>query len=936
MPGKYCSDKRCDAGRKSSTYVGSYFGIRSEWVQSLPTADWNLSGVLCERHFYPSQIVTEKRDSKDKRSLERGALTKKFVKDNEVPKIWPGWPEYHTKSLAIERSDVTSAEVRIMNEAARERELDRVSSLDQIKSKLASFPKDVTLISNDSSVHIMMIELTTVPKIKFCISINDDLTFRLSFGGAPFPIRYIQNITTKPNIEYASEILALINFLANYNEKGQITYAPETITSLLEEALDFHESDTERAKKIQFFLEQWTLLFKPRKGRRYSNETIAQAVIWYKTSPNLYKQILASGVVSLPSVRHVRRLSSALTVDLELTESTIVYLKARFAKLNEREKNIATVLDEVITNQRAEYVGGNFFGVNGSGVTKKLLGIMIKSVGGKFCDMVAMQPVVTCDSEMMKKIFMNVLKAITEIGFSTCAVVVDGNRLNMKFYRQELYGGTMGSAIINPFKTEDKIFPVFDSVHIFKCLYNIFLNKNELKIPAFGEFRELNPVFQHIVRVYELELGKPVKYAHKLTDKNIASKPIERCNVKLADAIFHESTINALTVYSKDYPDFLHTAEYLKIVRKWWNIMNTDSESLGKAKRDVDRNAVSLEDSHVSVYLRSFAGWLQNWQTNGEKAYSLTNETFTTAIHTSRNMPELANHLLTERKDDFKFVLYRHIQQDCIEGRFGRGRQMHGGDYYAASRQFLVAEKTIRLTNLLKFNDLNMADIKEMFSATNLAVEKKIDQDVATLRAQMKTDFRLETITDDDNAILFYVAGYNARSLKKSTKCQSCWKLLVKDENVPVINVDDVENQSKYKCFFNTINRGGLCNPADTLHMATVHAYEYFSVIFNNNEWKSLLMSSQNPRAVFVNSFAEMMKDSEHITSLSSQICSKNHSFLKFVKSCAFKMFNICSKNHVNEINNKVHAARKRKGSDKNKPQSQNFRKILKVQSASI
>ena len=372
------------------------------------------------------------------------------------------------------------------------------------------------------------------------------------------------------------------------------------------------------------------------------------------------------------------------------------------------------------------------------------------------------------------------------------------------------------------------------------------------------------------------------------------------CNVQLADAIFHESTINALIVYSKEYPEFLDTAEYLKRVRKWWNIVNVNSESLGKAKRDENRNAVSVEDSRVSDYLRSFADWFETWHICGEKSSSLTNETFTTSIQTTRALPQLAEYLLTERS--FKFVLYRHINSDCIEGRFRKDRMLNGANYYATVRNFIDAEKTIRLKCLVRFNKLNMADIKGMFTEISGAAELQIDTDVSTIIARINVQLRLENISCDQNGILFYVSGYFARSIKKSTKCTSCWELIVKDDTIPTVNVDDIVNKDDYKCFFNTINRGGLCNPSNILHMVTTHAYEFFSTIFRNEEWKSMILSFNKPRTVFVKSFTEKLKDDATLASLSAATCQSHHSFTKIAEAVAFKMFNVCSKNYASNF----------------------------------
>ena len=76
-------------------------------------------------------------------------------------------------------------------------------------------------------------------------------------------------------------------------------------------------------------------------------------------------------------------------------------------------------MDEVHTNQAVEYVDGSFSGtdvvniVNVVNITKKLFCLMVKSSGGKYCDMVAMHPVATLTAEDMAVIFSIVLKGLT-------------------------------------------------------------------------------------------------------------------------------------------------------------------------------------------------------------------------------------------------------------------------------------------------------------------------------------------------------------------------------------------------------------------------------------------------------------------------------------------------------------------------------------------
>ena len=67
------------------------------------------------------------------------------------------------------------------------------------------------------------------------------------------------------------------------------------------------------------------------------------------------------------------------------------------------------------------------------------------------------------------------------------------------------------------------------------------------------------------------------------------------------------------------------------------------------------------------------------------------------------------------REGEFEFVLLGKIQSDKIEGRFGKYRQMVGGNLYASVRQFVEADRTIKMLNLSKMN-FAICDVKEMFA----------------------------------------------------------------------------------------------------------------------------------------------------------------------------------------------------------------------------
>lgn len=234
-----------------------------------------------------------------------------------------------------------------------------------------------------------------------------------------------------------------------------------------------------------------------------------------------------------------------------------------------------------------------------------------------------------------------------------------------------------------------------------------------------------------------------------------------------------------------------------------------------------------------------------------------------------------------------------------------------------------------------------MAEIKKVFSETNSTKQKEIDSDAACFIESINFQLKLETISTEDNAILFYISGYIARSIKKTEKCTSCCRLLVKGDTVPTVNIEDaIEDVSHCasddkESFFHEINRGGLCYPSDILFIATVHAYEFYSLIFQNDNLRSSMLNYRNPREVFVKCFIQKLKESDNTEPLRSVKCENGHCFMKSMEITAQKVFNIGSKNYVSEMNSRIHAEKKQKRKlvTKEDRQSPSCRKICKLQS---
>ena len=108
------------------------------------------------------------------------------------------------------------------------------------------------------------------------------------------------------------------------------------------------------------------------------------------------------------------------------------------------------------------------------------------------------------------------LSSITAIGCNVVVSLVDGHSANAKFYKSELCCDKPTSLITHPLDENKKLFLHFDSVHIFKCLYNNFQWQVLFQCPTF-DGTDVSANFHHISELYETELSKPVNMAYTLT-----------------------------------------------------------------------------------------------------------------------------------------------------------------------------------------------------------------------------------------------------------------------------------------------------------------------------------------------------------------------------------------------------------------------------------
>ena len=83
---------------------------------------------------------------------------------------------------------------------------------------------------------------------------------------------------------------------------------------------------------------------------RYRPEFVWTALSWMKTSPALYRVLQTDGLLTLPTMRYLKRISSSFSLETGLSTGVISYLKTRCASLSQEQKSVVLMIDEVLVS----------------------------------------------------------------------------------------------------------------------------------------------------------------------------------------------------------------------------------------------------------------------------------------------------------------------------------------------------------------------------------------------------------------------------------------------------------------------------------------------------------------------------------------------------------------------------------------------------------
>nr|CAI5864649.1 unnamed protein product [Callosobruchus analis] len=141
------------------------------------------------------------------------------------------------------------------------------------------------------------------------------------------------------------------------------------------------------------------------------------------------------------------------------------------------------MLDEVYVKSDISYKSGKIEGFASSGSevspATTIQAFMVSYIFSNYKDIVGLFPVCTLKHNLLHELTLNILKVLSNLGFHVVAIISDNNAVNRKMFEM-LCGGKICNYFFNPFsKNYQKVFFLFDTVHIFKSIRNNWFNQKD-------------------------------------------------------------------------------------------------------------------------------------------------------------------------------------------------------------------------------------------------------------------------------------------------------------------------------------------------------------------------------------------------------------------------------------------------------------------------
>jgi hypothetical protein len=212
--------------------------------------------------------------------------------------------------------------------------------------------------------------------------------------------------------------------------------------------------------------------------------------------------------------------------------------------------------------------------------------------------MAALMPVKNIDGKFLKDITISVIEMIENAGYKVVCLISDNNRINGNMFAA-IAEGKLSSFVNHPLDPTRKLFFLYDSVHLAKCVRNNWLNqKDDAQTLTYPDFNSDESTVLHkacfaaVKQLYESEKACSVKLAPSLSQEAHYPTNTERQSVHLMLSVFNEKVVTALAMFGDKEKNcdskqvITDTKTFIEIISKLWKMLNVKHPFKGRNTRD--------------------------------------------------------------------------------------------------------------------------------------------------------------------------------------------------------------------------------------------------------------------------------------------------------------------------------------------------------------
>lgn len=409
-----------------------------------------------------------------------------------------------------------------------------------------------------------------------------------------------------------------------------------------------------------------------------------------------------------------------------------------------------------------------------------------------------------------EEVLKEAISLLHNVGVQVRCIVCDGTSTNISTL--ELLGAKIPDSPFFLSQYNAKIYTVLDAAHMIKLARNCFARD----ILKDGNGERIS--WQYVDALFKVQKEEGLHLANKLTMAHVVEWNKRKMKVKLATQVLSRSVSLALeflkTIGHSDFQKCEPTIQFIRLLDELFDRVNAHSPFASGSKQAITRENIK----EVDTFFKSTETSLRELMNlEGKPIIQTKLHTFVIGFITCmRVIISLSKDLFQEHSSEtlWYFIPYR-LSQDSLEHFFGDIRLRGGWCQNPTPVQLRYSYRAL-VSNRLRLHGISQGRncieqeedpliLDDGLIPTNVEADDEVE---SNRRLEFLRLLQQEWPTDLRGNIIYYMAGWVARSVARRTKCVICKEnlFLEKPFNPLLARLVNLKQQ------------GGLCHPARSVY----------------------------------------------------------------------------------------------------------------------